>query len=149
MGMHHKDIESMESNFPFIHDRSRPESFRLFIIGSDRDLRLEASKRVKTMLEGMLEDAKTEKKVMGYEVQIVDLETAGPDVVDEFSPFWSRIGNKDGNVFVPIYHNADRHPDLAQMAFDGVLPGIYSVSPEGYGAVVNHSKRDTFDTLRL
>src|SRR3989344_5534572 len=117
-------LEELEFNYPYLHSDSRPEKFKLFIIGKDEGERLKACDFTKKVLEEMFESAKEERKIKGYEVCVLNLALdKNPDYMEPTSQFWRRIGNQEGVIFVPIFHNPGSSSNLPQLAFDLNKPG--------------------------
>jgi len=151
MGYDYKSLEDFKMGFPFLRSCSKLGDFKLFIIGEEKSERLRACEFTQGVLERMFDEAKSSGDIRDYEVKIIDLATSTKATrIDPLYPEeWGRIGNKDGLVFLPIFHNTDGEPCLPQVAFDEHLPAIFSVSQKGYNAVVNRSKRDCYDTVRV
>jgi hypothetical protein len=149
--MDYENFEQMERDFPFFYS-GKPEDIKLFIRGNDPEKRQKACFAVKGLLEKMLESTRAEGKIKEYEVKVIDLLTENhPEITQRFTftPFWERIGNKKGQVFIPILHNAGNYPDLPQLFFDRVVPGIFSLTKDEYQSVTNRSKRDCYDILEI
>ena len=146
MGKHYESLAEMKRLFPFFHSVSVMQEFNLFIIGDDERKRLSACQFTKEVIEEKLKRSKNSGDIKEYEVKIIDL-SGQPSPIDTID--WKRMGNLNDAVFVPIFHNADRHVNLAQMAFDKKLPAFFSVTSDGYNQVTNYSKRDFYDTVRV
>jgi len=144
--MEFKSIEDLAENFRYEISFERPW---LFVIAQDEKKRLEGCSAVKRELELGLEESKSAGKIKEYDVRISDLKGKVPKMDLEFDILWRTIGKNKGKLFIPIFHNADDWSFLPQMAFDDEIPGIFSVSNQGYSRVINSSKRDCYHTLRL
>lgn len=147
--MIYADLEQMKEEFPYSYS-GNPEDIRLFIRGENPQKRQESCMAVKGLLESMFESEKTKGEIKDYEVRVVDLLTeTSRDLTNDCSTFWARMGNKDGKVFVPIFHNAGDYDNLPQMAFDRNVPGIFSLTDNQYWNVRNASKRECYDVLEV
>ena len=121
---------------------------QLFVIGETDEQRREGAEAARTTIEGMLQEAQQKERIKSYEVEEIDLQQHP----EEGNKWTSRIVRRkfsaeEPEVYVPIFHNADNHPNLAQELFDSGYRGVIVVSPEGYDAVTNKSKRGTFSKL--
>ncbi len=147
--MEYQSLDEFELNFPFTHSASQPETFKLFLIGETLEARTRAMDFLKKFLEKeMFEPAKIAGEIQQYKVEIVDTSLIRSSQIT-FHPSFEYKCNDHGNIYVPLFHNADAHPDLPQMLFDANKPGILSLTEKGYDAVINHSKKRCYGTLRF
>ncbi len=152
MGYVYKDLEDLKNNLSIIHRIiKQPGDLQLFLISESEDIRKKGCEFTKVVLEEILNQAKSARKIKKQEVSIVDLNQEKELLTGlyEYAPFWQRMGKQKGRVFIPIFHNADQYTNLAQMLFDHQKPGVLSVSKEGYYQVLNPSKRECFDKIYL
>ncbi len=133
----------MRENLPFHHRLDKPSDLQLFLIAESKEKRFASCKLVREILEKSLRDYRSEGQIKEYCVEIFDFEKSTPDL-RQFSLFWDNVGNKNGKVYIPIFHNIDAFPSLPQQIFDMGKPGILSLSQKGYKNVINSSKRDCF-----
>ena len=120
----------------------RPGDLRLLLVSSDETKRLEACEFFKGLLEEKLEEEKMQGRLQEYEVTIMDMKNEKRDYSD--SNTFERTGIHEGRIFIPIYHNADNHLGLPQIAFDQSRPGIFSYTQEGWMKITNVSKRNCY-----
>jgi hypothetical protein len=125
---------------------------RILLVSPDEAARHQACCFFKEILEEKLKRDVSAGEIKRYEVDIVDLKDVpekGYDLVISFSEFGKRIGNQEGDVFIPIFHNADGHPGLPSFLFDEHKGGILSYSPDGWDKISNHSKRQCYDMVNV
>jgi len=143
--MIYKGLSELELRIPIFYSGNKPEDLRIFLISESEEIRRDACDFTKRALEELLESSKSSGEIQEYEVQVINLaQETDKSYTDYCSKFWERMGNKEGIVFIPLFHNADSFQELPQLAFDNLKPGIFSVSREGYDSVVNISKRNCF-----
>src|SRR3989344_798365 len=104
--MYYETFEEMEEAFPY--NFRGVNYIRLFIRGEDSAKRLIACDKVKDLLEKMLDSDIASGEIKSREVKIIDLLTeTNPDYTNIGGRLWySIIGNREGVVFVPIFHNS-------------------------------------------
>jgi len=150
MGRTYLGLKEFNESAPFSFYANPENSMRLFVVGETEEQRSEGAEAARTTLEGVLQEAQQGGEISRYEIEEVDL-AINPEEADEMmsSYVWEKLDDEDSGIYVPIFHNADNHPDLAQALFDGDYRGVLTVSREGYDAVTNKSKRGTFSALHI
>ncbi len=139
----YEDFKELRTWHPMLDDISRnPGGLRLLLVSPDENKRLQACEFFKGLLEEKLGNEKSEGNLQDYEVTIIDISNEKGNYSD--SDIFERSGIHDGMIFIPIYHNADNHKGLPQVAFDRARPGIFSYTPEGWMNITNVSKRDCY-----
>jgi hypothetical protein len=144
---HFKELRTWNCIFDDI--THHPENLKILLVSSDERKRLAACEFVKEVLEEKLKDEKSQGNLQEYEVAIIDIAHEKSDFPFEYIGIFERSGIHDGRLFIPIYHNADKHRDLPQIVFDGLKPGILSYTPEGFWNIVNYSKRNCYRRLNV
>jgi len=124
-----------------------PEDLRILLVSTEEQRRLEACEFVKEVLEEKLKEEKSQGNLQEYEVAIIDITNEKSNFPFEYNGIFESSGIHDGRLFIPIYHNADKHRDLPQIVFDRLKPGILSYTPEGFWNIVNSSKRGCYRRL--
>jgi len=143
------DFKQLRTWHSMLDDISRkPSDLRLLLVSPDEVKRFQACEFFKELLEEKLEEEKSQGKVQEYEVTIVDI--SNKNLVDfMYSDTFERSGIHNGRLFIPIYHNVDKHRDLPQIIFDQNKPGILSYTPEGYDRIINYSKRNCYRKINV
>ncbi len=139
----------------------RPGNVKLLLVSDQEADRLRACKFIKKVIEEKLRTDKDGGKIRQYKVPLIDLcktplrqsYLQGPYSDDkknmDFWQIWRIAGNQNGSVVVPIFHNADKYPELPQHIFDTIrVPGILSYSRQGYLSINNISKRECYIDLK-
>src|SRR3989338_444012 len=137
-------VEELRRTAPRKYTGVRVHSVKLFIRGDDESSRREGCLVVKEVIEDILGQEQAQDKIKAYSIEMLDL-TQTCINLHSFDPFWRRLGNIDGVVTIPIFHNADNYAYLPQISFDQGLPAVFSLTREGYLHVNNPSKRDCYD----
>lgn len=143
-----KQQRTTHTMFMFTDIVKSPQDLKIILVSLDELRRLEACKFFQGLLEEKLEEEKSQGNLQKYEVSVIDISNEDPYFF-EYSDTFKRTGNNNGSLFLPIYHNADNHPDLPQRLFDRLKPGILSYSPEGFHKIVNYSKRNCYRRLNV
>lgn len=121
-------------------------NLKLLLVSDDEDKRLEACKYFKELLKEKLDEEKKQGNLKKYGIKIIDINDKDA-IYDDYN-FWDNVGIVESKLFIPIFHNADKHPYLPQFIFDGNKPEILSYSEDGWNNIINYSKRNSYRTLR-
>ncbi|MBP7708184.1 hypothetical protein KA107_00740 [Candidatus Pacearchaeota archaeon] len=154
--MSYTNLDEFAEIFPFSHNVQDPNEFKLFLIGETEEKRMALVVGVKKVLEEMLDEAKQKKELEYTGVQVFDLSLGDrkemSDLIEyQILPKSGKVpisGRMQHGVYIPIFHNSDRFPELPQCTWDDHKPGIFSLTQKGYLKVFNPSKRECFDILR-
>ena|SRR3989344_5893238 len=131
-----------------IYDIKHLQELKVFLMGETQEKRLTLCHKVKKEIVELLEASKNERSIQEYRVKIIDLSKENKGSYRyELGSYDAIIGNNNGRIFVPIFHNADDYHHLPQASFDRSLPGIFSLSSKGWEDVHNPSKRDCYMTF--
>ena len=142
----YEDFKKLRTWHPMLDDISKnPHDIKLLLVSSDESKRLQACEFFKTLLEEKLKREMSEGNLREFEVTVIDISNENHDFA--YSDTFERSGMHGGRLFIPIYHNADNHLGLPQIAFDRLKPGILSYTPEGYDKIINYSKRNSYRRL--
>ncbi|MBT7706131.1 hypothetical protein HN747_01655 [archaeon] len=125
----------------------KPSDLRLLIVGNTEVSRRETCNFFKKLLEEKFEEEKKLGNLEQYDVQVIDASKIDKNYLD--SEAWERAGLHDRKIYVPIHHNSDNLPELPQIAFDSLKPGIFSYTQEGWMNIFNRSKRDCYRRISV